>query len=158
MSNSRKSLSPLNIALFAFVLFLSFSASLTPVSAGAANQKSVLNAVNSIRIQFSLPPLQLHPSLQQAAQDQAKLMAQTGKMAHKVKRGEGFKARLKRVGYRGLAAENIARGQRSLGKVLTGWLNSPGHRRNMLHPRMRYFGLAAAKSGGRNYWAMVLGG
>ena len=71
---------------------------------------------------------------------------------------ERFKARLKRVGYRGLAAENIARGQKSLGRVLAGWMKSPGHRRNMLHPRMRYFGLAAAKNGGRNYWAMVLGG
>ena len=132
--------------------------SATSVSAGAGNESAILQAVNTIRAQYRLPLLQLHPSLQRAASEQAKLMAQSGKMAHKVRRGEGFKARLKRVGYRGLAAENIAHGQRSLGRVLAGWLKSPGHRRNMLHPRMRYFGLAAAKGEGRNYWAMVLGG
>ena len=152
MTYLRKSVLSAAIVLFAFV------ASVSTVSATAASQNAIIKAVNIIRAQHRLPLLQLHPSLQRAAVEQAKLMAETRKMAHKVKRGESFKARLKRVGYRGLAAENIAHGQRSLGRVLAGWLNSPGHRRNMLHPRMRYFGLAAAKSGGRNYWAMVLGG
>ena len=155
MFELRRPLQYLSMALFAF---LSVTLSSTTVAAGAGNQNAILTAVNTIRAQYRLPLLQLHPSLQQAASEQAKLMAQTGKMAHKVRRGEGFKARLKRVGYSGLAAENIARGQRSLSRVLAGWMKSPGHRRNMLHPRMRYFGLSAAKSGGRNYWAMVLGG
>lgn len=155
MSHFSKSLQTFSIVLFAFA---TLSLSSTTVAAGAGNQNAILTAVNAIRAQYRLPLLQLHPSLQQAASEQARLMAQTGKMAHKVRRGEGFKARLKRVGYSGLAAENIARGQRSLGRVLAGWMKSPGHRRNMLHPRMRYFGLSAAKSGGRNYWAMVLGG
>lgn len=155
MSHFRKSIQSLSIVFFACATLI---ASSTTVSAGASNQNAVLTAVNTIRAQYRLPLLQLHPSLQQAAAEQAKLMAVTGKMAHKVRRGEGFKARLKRVGYGGLAAENIARGQKSLSRVLAGWMKSPGHRRNMLHPRMRYFGLSAAKSGGRNYWAMVLGG
>lgn len=155
MSYFRRSIQSLSIVLLAFATMVVSS---TTVSAGAANQNAVLTAVNTIRAQYRLPLLQLHPSLQRAASEQATLMAETGRMAHKVRRGEGFKARLKRVGYRGLAAENIAHGQRSLGRVLAGWMKSPGHRRNMLHPRMRYFGLAASKKGGRNYWAMVLGG
>ena len=155
MSYCCKSIQSLSIVLLALATLALLP---TSVSAGASNQNAILTAVNTIRAQYRLPLLQLHPSLQQAASEQAQLMADTGKMAHKVRRGEGFKARLKRVGYRGLAAENIAHGQRSLGRVLAGWMKSPGHRRNMLHPRMRYFGLAAAKNGGRPYWAMVLGG
>ncbi len=136
-------------------LFLSGFSTAT-AQAGSDNQ--VLVAVNTIRANFRLPPLQWHPSLQRAAQEQAVMMATERKMSHKVRRGQGFGARMKRIGYRGLAAENIARGQTSLARVLRSWLESPGHRRNMLHPRMRFLGLAASKGGGRNYWAMVLGG
>ena len=142
------------IALLAVSIF-----AVQPTQTAEANsQAQMVKAVNSIRAQFRLAPLQLHPALQKAALEQAQLMARTGKMAHKVKWGQGFSDRLKRVGYRGLAAENIARGQPTLGRVLSGWLKSPGHRRNMLHPRMRYFGLAASNGGGRKYWAMVIGG
>lgn len=119
---------------------------------------SVVQAVNTIRAAHGLSALAPHPSLQKAANEQSVLMARAGKMAHTVARGHSFSSRLKRVGYRGLAAENIARGQKNLQSVLRGWMNSRGHRRNILHPRMKYFGLAAAKSGGRKYWTMALGG
>ncbi|PCH48280.1 MAG: hypothetical protein COC23_00375 [Hyphomicrobiales bacterium] len=119
---------------------------------------SVVQAVNSIRAAHGLPALAPHSGLQKAASQQSVLMARAGKMAHTVSRGNSFSSRLKRVGYRGPAAENIARGQKNLKSVLRGWMNSRGHRRNILHPKMKYFGLAAVKSGGRNYWTMALGG
>ncbi|MEP1207442.1 MAG: CAP domain-containing protein [Rhizobiaceae bacterium] len=149
---------PRKVLLIVGIILFAINASVTTVAAGAGSQSQILKAVNAIRVHHRLAPLQLHPSLQRAAAEQAKLMARSGKMAHRVRFGQGFKARLRRVGYRGLAAENIAKGQRSLNHVLKAWMNSRGHRRNMLHPRMRYFGLSAAKGGGRNYWAMVLGG
>ena len=140
----------------AFMVTMVPSFSSATVEAGSQNQ--VLSAVNAIRANHRLPALRWHPSLQKAAREQAALMAKAGKMSHRVRRGQGFGARMKRIGYGGLAAENIARGQPSLARVLRGWMNSPGHRRNMLHPRMRFLGLAAVEGGGRNYWAMVLGG
>ena len=141
------------------ILILALVMSTFGTQAYAGNSSaSILHAVNQIRAAHRLPKLKLHPALQKAAKEQSVLMARKQKMAHKVGFGHSFSARLKRVGYRGLAAENIARGQKTLTRVLIGWMNSPGHRRNMLHPRMRYFGLSVAKSGGRNYWAMVLGG
>lgn len=79
-------------------------------------------------------------------------------MSHKIGWRNSFSARMKRVGYRRLAAENIAYGQASLDRVLKAWMNSRGHRRNMLHPRMRYFGLAYSERKGLKYWTMVLGG
>ena len=144
-------------ALLASFIFGLFAFAFTPIAAHAG-QKQVLDAVNAIRAQHRLPRLRLHPALQKAAAEQSILMARTGKMSHKVGFRHGFSSRLKRVGYHGLAAENIARGQKTLRRVLSGWMRSPGHRRNMLHPRMRYLGLSVAKGGGRNYWAMVLGG
>ncbi len=122
------------------------------------SQQNMLSAVNAIREQHNVAQLQPHPQLQEMARKQSRLMARFGKMSHKVIWFNGFQARLRRAGYRGLAAENIAEGQQTLQKVLQTWMNSPGHRRNMLHPRMRYFGMALAKGKGRNYWTLVLGG
>ena len=127
-------------------------------SAQSLSTSKTLKAVNTIRIQHKLVPLKLHPSLQKAAQHQSRLMAKAGKMSHKVGWRNSFAARMKRVGYGGLAAENIAYGQSSLDRVLRAWMNSRGHRRNMLHPRMRYFGLAYSTGKGLKYWTMVLGG
>ena len=146
--------------MFVMIILASalFSPNVVAHAGETVSQRTLLKAVNSIRAQYNLPGLALHPALQKAAREQSVLMARAGKMTHKVGWRHSFSARLKRVGYRGIAAENIARGQKSLQRVLRGWMNSPGHRRNMLHPRMRYFGLDVVKGGGRNYWAMILGG
>lgn len=145
--------------VFAAALILFFSACiLTQKSSAETTQNGILNAVNTLRTSHGLPKLALHPALERAAREQSVLMARKGRMSHKVGFRHSFSARLKRAGYRGLAAENIAKGQTSLQRVLEAWMNSRGHRRNMLHPRMRYFGLSVAKSRGKNYWTMVLGG
>ena len=144
--------------LIAGLVVFALTSTVTTAVAGSVSQGQMLKAVNALRQQHRLPLLKLHPSLQKAADEQARLMAKKRKMSHKVGWGHGFRARLKRAGYRGLAAENIALGQETLGQVLSAWMNSRGHRRNMLHPRMRFFGLAANRGGGRKFWAMVLGG
>jgi len=123
-----------------------------------AASPTVVKSVNALRAAHGLPPLRMHPRLVAAAKQQAAIMAKTGRMAHTAAPGQTFTRRLRSVGYKGLAAENIARGQPSLRSVLRGWMNSRGHRKNILHPRMRYIGLSVTKGRGRNYWAMVLGG
>jgi uncharacterized protein YkwD len=37
------------------------------------------------------------------------------------------------------------------------WIESSGHRANMLLPDVRSYGLASAASGGTRYWCLVLG-
>ena len=57
-------------------------------------------------------------------------------------------------------AENIAFGGMDTAKVFSMWMNSAGHRRNMLNPAYSKFGLAYVREGGggdRRYWALVLG-
>ncbi|MCG6205905.1 CAP domain-containing protein [Rhodopseudomonas sp. HC1] len=59
----------------------------------------------------------------------------------------------------GSAAENIAYGYDSFPKTLGQWINSPGHRRNLLLKGASKVGVANAKSAsGRTYWAMVIAG
>jgi uncharacterized protein YkwD len=60
----------------------------------------------------------------------------------------------------GRAAENIAYGYDSFPKTLDQWINSPGHRKNLLMHGTARVGVANAKSSanGRTYWAMVIAG
>jgi uncharacterized protein YkwD len=60
----------------------------------------------------------------------------------------------------GRAAENIAYGYDSFPKTLDQWINSSGHRKNLLMHEGERVGVASAKSSanGRTYWAMVIAG
>ena len=49
-------------------------------------------------------------------------------------------------------AENIAMGYSSPEAVVRAWMNSTGHRANILTPRLKYIGVGAISSGGRYYW------
>ncbi len=54
------------------------------------------------------------------------------------------------------AAENIAYGQRTPAEVMTGWMNSPGHRSNILSKNVTQIGVGAAKaSNGTLYWTQM---
>jgi len=58
------------------------------------------------------------------------------------------------------AAENIAYGYDSFPKTLDQWIDSSGHRRNLLLHGASRVGVASVKSStsGRTYWAMVIAG
>ncbi|MEM8751023.1 MAG: CAP domain-containing protein [Pseudomonadota bacterium] len=129
-----------------------------PATVAQSASSSALKSVNAIRAAKGLPKLAVHPALVKAAREQADLMAHKGKMAHKVSVRHSFRRRMARVGWKGTAAENIARGQPSEQAVIRAWMSSRGHRRNILNPRMRYIGMSANRQNGRPYWAMVLGG
>jgi len=60
----------------------------------------------------------------------------------------------------GQAAENIAYGYDSFPKTLNQWIESSGHRRNLLLHGASRVGVASVKSStsGRTYWAMVIAG
>ncbi len=54
------------------------------------------------------------------------------------------------------AAENIAKGQRTAQEVVNAWMNSPGHRSNILSPSYMEIGVGLAKdSAGRHYWTQM---
>jgi len=59
------------------------------------------------------------------------------------------------ISYRA-AAENIAAGQTTPQEVVQAWMNSPGHRANILNGNYTYIGVGYAKGGSqRHYWTQM---
>ncbi len=111
----------------------------------------------AIRSEHNLSPLKADGKLERAAAQQASFMASSGDMDHTTGWGKGFATRMKKNGIAGPAAENVAYGAMSPEKLFSMWMNSSGHRRNMLDPRFGHYGLGSASdSQGRRYWALVL--
>lgn len=131
--------------------------------AGFAAEDPADNAaalINQLRRQHGVPPLLPEAKLQQAAIHQAGLMAKYRKIGHSLGWGNGFGGRLRQAGIRGPAAENVASGQKDVADVLTAWLNSAGHRKNLLDPLFTRYGLAYASAPQKPaylYWAMLYG-
>lgn len=126
--------------------------------AQAATDPTVL--FNAIRSQNGLSPMATDGKLEQAALYQAKRMASHGKIGHSIGWGNGFGARVRQAGIRGVAAENVASGQRDTDAVFKAWMNSAGHRKNMLDAEFNRYGLAWATPENKPhyiYWAMILG-
>ncbi len=127
---------------WARVLFLALAVAASPVAA-ASPAETVLSAVNAARAKAGCQPLRLNAKLTAAAKGHATAMAQQNFFGHAGKDGSKFSSRIKRQGYSyRTAAENIAAGYRSASQVVTGWLKSAGHRRNMLNCRMTETGIA----------------
>ncbi|MBX3582479.1 MAG: CAP domain-containing protein [Rhizobiaceae bacterium] len=112
----------------------------------------------AIRREHGLQPLKSDPKLEKAAAQQAAYMADASKMTHRTGWRKDFATRMRQNGVQGAAAENVARGYMEPSRVFQMWMNSKGHRRNMLDPRFAHYGLSSAKDGsGQKYWALVLG-
>src|SRR3954469_3209192 len=96
-------------------------------------------------------------TLDRIALDQARAMAAKNDLSHEVL--GPFARRIAPAGA-GRAAENIAYGYDSFEKTLGQWIDSSGHRKNLLLHNASRVGIASAKdaSGKRTYWAMVIAG
>lgn len=113
------------------------------------DETAVLRSVNRTRTDQGLAPFTIDQSLKQAAQDFAADMRQRGYFGHRSPEGELLPDRLRRARVQySSAAENIAQGQTEADEVMTAWMNSPGHRTNILNPNFRRIGIG--RSG--NYW------
>ena len=112
----------------------------------------------AIRSDHGLPALSPDPKLEKAAAQQAGYMARSAEMSHRTGWRKDFATRMKENGVGGAAAENVAHGAMDPEKLFKMWMDSKGHRRNMLDPRFAHYGLASAEDPqGRKYWALVLG-
>jgi uncharacterized protein YkwD len=143
----------------AILMPLSGCASGPGVGNGAGDSAAGARYLAAIRASNGLTALTADPSLEKAALRQAGYMARAGRMDHTTGWGRDFASRMKDDGIGGAAAENIAHGDIDLDELFSRWMNSAGHRRNMLDPRFSRFGLAytrEAGSGNRRYWALVL--
>lgn len=96
-------------------------------------------------------------TLDRIALEQARAMAAKNDLSHEVL--GPFTGRIAPA-RAGRAAENIAYGYETFEKTLGQWIDSSGHRKNLLLHNASRVGVANAKdaSGKRTYWAMVIAG
>ena len=138
------------------------SAPTTPAALNAtAVADEIVDRTNAARRAAGLPGLGRSVNLMQAAQLQADQMVKAGRMEHELP-GQPYptlKSRLAAVQYDVRAAgENIAEGQRSGAEAMTTWLDSPGHRANILSRDYTEMGAGvAAARNGRLYFVQVFG-
>ena len=114
----------------------------------------VVKLTNQVRSEHSLKPLRSNCLLFKAAQNHTEYMVKTGTITHTGSDGSSVGVRVKRVGYEYSAvAENVASEQQNPSQVVDSWMNSSGHRKNILNPNYTEIGVGYSN----NYWTQVFG-
>ncbi|HUE57022.1 MAG TPA: CAP domain-containing protein [Candidatus Udaeobacter sp.] len=142
----------LSIAKFLFAtLFFPLPAAFFP-SPLLAQQKMTddecqfFDSINRERAAQSLVALQWDEGLAKAARLHARRMAFYNVVEHQLSGEPDLEVRLAEAGARfGAIAENIAVGSNPQ-TIHDGWMHSPGHRNNILNPRMTAVGIAAVRT------------
>jgi uncharacterized protein YkwD len=102
----------------------------------------VLALTNFHRQQAGLTPLRNNPILTAVAQSHTENMIVRDFYSHQAPDGSRSADRIRRAGYNfSLAAENIAVGYSSPESVMQGWMDSPGHRANIMNPNLQEIGV-----------------
>ncbi|WP_019873932.1 CAP domain-containing protein [Sporichthya polymorpha] len=118
-------------------------------------RRAIVKKTNKIRKAHGCRALKVRPKLNQAAQRHAKDMSRKRYFSHTSKDGTSWVTRIRRTGWRQPGGENIARGYYSASSVMSAWMHSPGHRRNIVNCQFRNIGVGYVKSG--NYWVQDFG-
>jgi stress response protein SCP2 len=119
----------------------------------------VVTRTNAERARHGLRPLTLDARLARAAQAHSVDMVRRGFFAHENPDGKQVWDRAVAACYPyRKVAENIAAGQRTAEEVVLGWMNSPGHRANILDGELAQIGVGCAEGGTYGvYWTQVFG-
>jgi hypothetical protein len=112
------------------------------------NERALFNAANRERAAKSLPALQWDEALAIAARKHANRMAFYNVVEHQLSGEPNLEARLTEAGARfSRIAENIAVASNA-DTIHAGWMDSPGHRKNILDPNLIAVGIAAVRGSG----------
>ncbi|MFJ9376926.1 CAP domain-containing protein [Streptomyces sp. NPDC101455] len=133
----------------------------TPLTAGnlARTAEKVVELTNAERARAGLRALAVDPLLAAAAQAHSTDMVARAFYSHTSPDGSQPWDRAAAAGSRRRTiGENIACGQRSAAEVVEGWMNSPGHRANILKPDFTHIGIGFAGGGQTGtYWTQLFG-
>ena len=121
-----------------------------------ADESAELQLHNAERARNGLVAFCVHPALVSAARAHSQDMVARNYFAHTSADGRSFVDRVGGAGYTGWTnlAENIAWGSGSLGEpstIFTNWMNSTGHRANILNPSLREIGIGVASGTFQGY-------
>ena len=119
--------------------------------------KQVVELVNKERNKNGLASLTMDSELNRAAAVRAKETAQS--FSHTRPNGSSCFTALDEIGYSySSAGENIAMGQSSPSEVVKAWMNSEGHRANILNSSFTKIGVGCHSNGSTLYWSQFFAG
>ncbi|MFI8221079.1 CAP domain-containing protein [Streptomyces sp. NPDC085932] len=130
------------------------SAALSGESAAAAQ---VLSLVNQERAKVGCSPVAANSALTDLAQSYSEDMAARGFFDHTDPDGRTPWDRAEKAGISNLGGENIARGQADAEAVMDAWMNSPGHRANILNCDFKTLGVGVELGSGGPWWTQNFG-
>ncbi len=121
-------------------------------------EAKVVELTNGERAANGCPALAADDRLAAAARAHSADMAARNYFDHVSEDGRSFVDRVKAAGYPSPGAENIAAGQRTAEAVVKGWMDSPGHRANILNCKLKALGVGMARGGSYGiYWTQNFG-
>ncbi|WP_329198653.1 MULTISPECIES: CAP domain-containing protein [unclassified Streptomyces] len=123
----------------------------------SSEEAAVLALVNQERAQAGCGPVRANPPLASLAAAFSKDMAVRGFFDHTDPDGRTPWDRAQAAGISGLGGENIARGQGDAASVMNAWMNSPGHKANILNCEFRTLGVGAYFGAGGPWWTQDFG-
>ncbi|WP_419998216.1 CAP domain-containing protein [Streptomyces boninensis] len=132
------------------------SASKTPSATTAAEQQ-VLTLVNQERAKAGCQPLKADPALASLAGDFSEDMANRDFFDHTDPDGDDPWDRAQSAGVDNLGGENIARGQANAQSVMDSWMESEGHKANILNCDFKTLGVGAYFADGGPWWTQSFG-
>ena len=126
----------------------------TPVANVTTDVQAVLDLTNKERKKAGLGTFTLSDELCKVANIRAKEIVKS--FSHTRPNGTSCFTVLKENGitYR-TAGENIAYGQKTATIVMNAWMNSAGHRANILNKNFGKIGISCYEYGGRKYWVQI---
>ncbi|MBO1418230.1 CAP domain-containing protein, partial [Streptomyces sp. FH025] len=129
-----------------------------PVGGGASSSfaQQVVNLVNAERAKAGCGPVTAESRLAAAAQSHSDDMADRNYFDHASPEGYHADHRIEANGYRWSTwGENIARGQKDPAAVMNSWMNSPGHRANILNCSFNQLGVGVRTGANGPWWTQV---
>ncbi|MGB3444348.1 MAG: CAP domain-containing protein, partial [Actinophytocola sp.] len=126
-----------------------------PTATGGTAQDEIVSLVNSFRGEAGCGPVTADSQLAAAAQAHAEDMSRRDYFSHDSLDGRSFDERIRNAGYPSPGAENIARGARTAERVMQLWMDSDGHRRNILNCDLKTLGVGLERDG--FYWVQDFG-
>ena len=127
------------------------------VSAEAAAEAEVLKLVNEERAKVGCSAVAANSTLSDLAEKFSEAMAAEGFFDHTDPSGASPWDRAAKLGITDLGGENIARGQADAAAVMEAWMNSPGHRANILNCDFKTLGVGVHFGSGGPWWTQDFG-
>jgi uncharacterized protein YkwD len=120
-------------------------------------EDEAVRLTNAARQREGCRPLRTDERLRTAARAHSADMAARRYFSHDSLDGRSPWDRIRATGYAFPAAENIARGQRTPREVVDAWLDSPGHRGNIMNCDLKAIGIGVRLGAGGPWWTQNFG-